>query len=271
MSAARPPRVTVAALLGLLAIATAAALILQPSSDDVEELFDGSGVLGPALFTAVYALLTVAFVPGTPLTIAAGALYGADGGFAVTMAGASLGATGAFVIGRHAARSTVARATGPRLAALERRFAGRGFYALLVLRLIPVIPFNALNYAAGASPIGARDYMLATVVGIGPGALAYAALGAGLDDPVSPLFLGAAGAVVGLAVLARALAGRVGVDGEEGADGLPPVPQPATRADEAGTSGDHSGGEVRRLLWSLAFFVIALTLFIALFAVGLFH
>lgn len=251
MSGRLPPRAVLAALALALVAATAVALWAQPSAAEIEELFNGGGMLGPVLYAVAYALLTVAFVPGLPLTLAAGALYGVAGGAAVTMAGAGAGAMGAFLVGRHSARGAVERATGERLAALEQRLGGKGFYALLALRLLPVVPFNALNYAAGASPIGARDYALATIVGIAPGVLAYTALGAGIDDPVSPLFVGAAALAIALAVAARALSRRLGVDTPPGAE--------------------RGNAEVRRLLWSLAFFLAALGIFAGLRSIGLFH
>lgn len=139
----------------------------------------------------------------------------------------------------------------------------RGLIALLVLRLIPVVPFNALNYAAGASAIGARDYVVATTVGIVPGAVLYAALGAGLDNPVSPLFVVAAIIAVVLALVTKRVAGNRGPDA--GADeGLPPAP--SALPDEA-----NPDRTMRRFAWSVAFFLAALGGFAALTAGGLFH
>lgn len=178
------------------------AVVVQPSASGVERTFADAGPLGPVLYGIVYAVATVLFVPGLPLTLAAGALYGAVGGAAVSVVGATVGATGAFLIARRSTRSSVDQARGERLTAIEARLSGKGMLALLGLRLIPVVPFNALNYAAGASSIGTRDYIFATGFGIVPGAVAYAALGSGLDDPASPLFVGAALVAVVLALLA---------------------------------------------------------------------
>jgi len=245
MSASLPPRSVLIALAVAVATATVIALLLQPSSEQIEEIFGGDGLTGPAIFALAYAVLTLAFVPGAPLTLAAGALYGVGGGFAVVMAGASAGAIGAFLVARRAARGTVERASDERLAAIERRLEGRGFYAMLVLRLIPVVPFSALNYAAGASPIGTRDYVLATVIGIMPGAFAYTAVGAGIDDPLSPLFIGAVALTILLAFAAKRYGDRFD--------------------DESGSA------EVRRLLFAAGCFLVAIGTLAALTALGLFH
>ncbi|MGH2804515.1 MAG: hypothetical protein ACRDL4_15930, partial [Thermoleophilaceae bacterium] len=90
-----PPRAILIALAVLVVTATAVALVLRPSADQVEDALGGGGAVGPVLFAGAYALLTIAFVPGAPLTLAAGALFGVAGGFAVTMVGAVAGAMGA--------------------------------------------------------------------------------------------------------------------------------------------------------------------------------
>ncbi len=213
-----PPAVTLGGAALIVVAGVLVALIFQPSQGDLESIFDSSGALGPVLYTAAYAALTVAFVPGLPLTLAAGALFGALGGAAVSIVGATIGATAAFLIARRGTRDSVEQVRGERLSAIEKRLEGKGFLALLTMRLIPVFPFNALNYAAGASPISTRDYVIATFFGIIPGAIAYSALGAGLDDPTSPLFIGAAAMAIALALGAKALSNRVGAELPEDSD-----------------------------------------------------
>ena len=250
-------------MLGIVVVAaTVIAFILQPSPEDLEDVFGGGGVIGPLLYASAYAVLTVFFVPGVPLTLAAGALYGVAGGFAISMLGASLGAVGAFLVARRSAGDALERGGGARVSAIAKRLSGNGLFALLVLRLIPVVPFNALNYAAGVSTIGIRDYVLATVLGIAPGALAYTALGAGLDDPASPLFIGAAVLAIALAVVARAVSRREAADSED--------------AEEVGVTDERPepvkrSSELKRFGWSLAFFIAVVATFAALTLAGLFH
>lgn len=226
-----PSKRTLVTLIVVVVLASIIGFIVQPSSDQIEDAFAGSGPLGPALFAALYAGLTVAFVPGVPLTLAAGALYGVAGGFAVSMIGASIGAVIAFLVSRRSTGGSLGQAGGgKRLQAIRLRLDGKGLYALLVLRLLPVVPFNALNYAAGASSISTRDYVLATVIGIAPGGLAYVALGAGFDDPLSPLFIGAVVLTVSLALGARAASKRQDMAA-------------ARAAGEAGTDGGQASSE----------------------------
>lgn len=200
----------------VVVVATVVAFVIAPTQSDFEDAFAGGGVVGPLVYVAAYALLTVLFIPGTPLTLAAGALYGVPGGFAVSMAGASLGAVGAFLISRRSAGEVLGGGGGggPRMQRIRVRLEGNGLLALFVLRLLPIVPFNALNYAAGATSISLRDYTLATVFGIAPGVLVYVALGDGLSDPLSPLFIGAVVLTVVLALAARAASKREEPPGE---------------------------------------------------------
>ena len=190
-------------------------------------------MLGPALFVLAYVLLTVLVFPAAPLTIASGALYGIVAGAALSVLGAALGSMAAFLLARRATGNAALSPRGGRLGAIERRLSGRGVYALLMLRLVPVIPFNALNYAAAASTIGNRDYLAATVVGIIPGALLYASIGAGLDNPASPLFIGAAVVAVAVALLVRSRS-RAGAAAE-------PAVESAAEGDSA--VRDDAGGD----------------------------
>jgi len=216
---ARSPYMTIAGLALVLLAALAAAVLIRPDPDDIEQAFDGLGLFGPLLFGLAYAALTVLLIPGAPLTLAAGALFGVVGGGVVVMFGATAGAGAAFLISRRSTRGAVEQARGARLEALERRFGGQGFPAMLILRLIPLVPFNALNYAAGATAISTRDYMLATVIGIAPGVFVFSALGAGLSDPLSPLFIAAVLLLIGMSLITWRVSRRVSADLDGAADG----------------------------------------------------
>lgn len=144
---------------------------------------DGVGVWGPVAFIAGYAIATVAFVPGSLLTLAAGAVFGLVEGTAFVFIGATLGASGAFLVARYVARSAVERrlAGRPRFAAIDRAIGNEGLKIVTLLRLSPVFPFNLLNYALGLTRIRFIDYAIACL-GMLPGTFLYVYSGKALGD-----------------------------------------------------------------------------------------
>ena len=135
---------------------------------------DGLGVWGPLVFVAGYALATVAFIPGSILTLAAGAIFGLVKVTVVVFVAATLGASLAFLVSRHLARSAIERkmTDNPRFAAIDRAVGAQGRRLVFLLRLSPVFPFNLLNYALGLTKVRFLDYFLASV-GMLPGTLLY--------------------------------------------------------------------------------------------------
>lgn len=174
----------------------------------IEHLVHGAGLGAPIAFVAIYALLTVALVPGSAPSLAAGALFGAAWGSLLTVIGATLGATAAYVFARRVGRAPLRARTGARFARLDDWVARRGFRAVLYVRLIPIFPFNAVNYAFGMTSVTPRAYVVATAIGIVPGTVAFVALGSSLRDPGSTGFLVALGAVAALTA-GGLLAGRI--------------------------------------------------------------
>lgn len=127
----------------------------------------------PVVFVAAYATATALAIPGTILTLAGGALFGFGWGTLWNWLAANLGASAAFWIARALGRDAVARVTGDRLARLDRATRAHGFRGLLALRLIPLVPFNALNFGSGLTGMPWRTYAAATAVGILPGTAVY--------------------------------------------------------------------------------------------------
>lgn len=167
---------------GLVVILAAAALLsrLTPLGAyltvsgllDVREMLRAS-VWAPLLFVALYAGATAVAIPGSALTIAGGAIFGLWFGVLLNTLGANIGANAAFGLARALGREGVERLAGRRLQGLDRATAERGFAGLLVLRLIPLVPFNALNVGSGFTAVRWRDYLLATMIGILPGTIVY--------------------------------------------------------------------------------------------------
>lgn len=166
----------------------------------IRDAVDRAGLWGPLLFVLAYAVLTVLLVPGSPLTVAAGVLFGPVFGTALVVVAATLGATGAFLWGRRLGRDAVARLTGDGFEKVDDWLHDRGLLAVLYVRLVPLVPFNLLNPVAGVTGVRLRDYVVGTAIGIVPGTFAFAALGGSFDDPTSTMFLIAVGLLVLLAV-----------------------------------------------------------------------
>jgi len=135
---------------------------------------EGLGVWGPVAFMAGYALATVAFVPGSLLTLGAGAIFGLAKGVAYVFIAASIGATLAFLVSRYVARSAIEQrlAGNEKFSAIDDAVGEQGLKIVLLLRLSPVFPFNALNYGLGLTKVSLRDYVLAHI-GMLPGSLLY--------------------------------------------------------------------------------------------------
>lgn len=142
------------------------------------------GTVGLVAFAALYAAATVLLLPAGLLTLAAGFAWGVAGGAVAVWAGATAGAVSAFLLGRTVARETVTRrlAQHGRLRAIDRAVRGEGFKLVLLLRLSPVVPFGLLNYGLGVTAVSARDYTLATALGIVPGMIVYLWVGSTLSD-----------------------------------------------------------------------------------------
>lgn len=182
-----------------------------PEQEELRRGLDGLGAWGPVLFVFLYALVTLAPLPKAVLAVAAGILFGFAGGVALVMLGAMIGAVAAFAIGRKLGREAVQRFTGSRVARLDDLLTRRGLLAVLTLRLIPVVPFTALNYSAGLTGLPLGTYVLGTAIGILPGTLAYVALGSYGTDALNEFGLRtlvAVGALTVLVVLAALRARR---------------------------------------------------------------
>ncbi|TDC18340.1 TVP38/TMEM64 family protein [Streptomyces sp. 8K308] len=159
---------------------------------------------GPA-FAAGYALGTLALVPRPALSAAAGALFGVPYGLTIAAAGTTLGAMLGFgagrLLGRDAAHSLLARSTA--LSRLEQRLTDRAFRDVLVLRLLPVVPFAAVNLGAAVSRMRWPPFAAATLLGTVPGNAVAVLAGASASDPSSSAGLWLPAAAV-LALLAGA-------------------------------------------------------------------
>jgi len=181
-SPARSPaaKLRVSAIGKLAGLAVSAALLLWLGREAAAyvprfaQWVESLGTAGALVFALGYALAVVSFIPGSVLTLAAGAIFGLAKGTALVMFGATLGAAAAFLIARHLARDAVARRLegDPRFAAIDRAIEAQGRRIVFLLRLSPAFPFSLLNYALGLTRVRLADYLIASL-GMLPGTLLY--------------------------------------------------------------------------------------------------
>jgi uncharacterized membrane protein YdjX (TVP38/TMEM64 family) len=159
------------------------------------------GIWGPVVYMALYAVGPSFLVPGAVRTIAGGLAFGTLWGSVYSLLGADAGALIAFAAGRFLGRAFVEHLVGARFEKLLAQIGRHGFQIIFYLRLVPLIPYNALNLLAGASPITFRDYFWASMIGMIPGTILFAFLGDALWHPTSPRFF------LALALIAVCFAG----------------------------------------------------------------
>lgn len=200
-------RLAVLAML-LTAGAALAVSIDVPSTAALRETVSDWGSVAPVLFVALYAVATLAPVPKAVFSAVGGALFGLWWGLLLVYVAAMAGAMVAFALGRMLGRPAVERFTGTAVGRVDELLRRRGIFAVLVARLVPVIPFTAVNYTAGLTSVRRRDYVVGTAIGIIPGTIGYVALGAYASRPTSWPFLLAAGALLIMSVAGAAVAAR---------------------------------------------------------------
>ncbi|MFE5583844.1 TVP38/TMEM64 family protein [Kitasatospora sp. NPDC056531] len=153
------------------------------------------------LFTLVYAVGTLAFVPRPALNAVAGLLLGIQQGVLLAVLGTTLGAAMAFALGRGLGREALKPyLRGKVLGALDQRFTEQGFRSVLVLRLLPGLPFQAGNYGAAFSGVRFLPFLLATAIGVVPTTAVYVTAAASADQPGSAAFLVSAGVIALLVI-----------------------------------------------------------------------
>ena len=168
-----------AALAATLAIAIVATYMNRGAFDPaaLERWVRGAGAWGPACYIGAYAFAAVLSLPGALLTLAGGALFGPVWGTFYSLTGATIGATAAFAIARYAASDWVGRRAGGWTRRLIDGVDREGWRFVAFVRLVPLLPFNLLNYALGLTRIRLAHYAAASYVFMLPGALAYTYLG----------------------------------------------------------------------------------------------
>ena len=164
----------------VLLIAAIAAAIYYREQFDIELLaqwLEQAGWWAPVVFILIYAVATVLFLPGSVLTVSGGILFGPILGSLCNITGATIGAGLSFLVARYLASDWVSQRSGGKLKQLINGVEAEGWRFVAFVRLVPLFPFNLLNYALGLTKIRFIEYLLATYIFMLPGAIAYTYIG----------------------------------------------------------------------------------------------
>lgn len=145
---------------------------------------EGFGPWGPLVYILVYSIAPVFMAPGLPLTVVGGVLFGPFWGVVYVAIGATIGASAAFLIARLMGREWVLGIIkgGGRVAELDRRTKEEGWKIVAFTRLIPLFPYNFLNYAFGLTGISFLTYAVMSFVFMLPGIIAFVIFSSSLLD-----------------------------------------------------------------------------------------
>ncbi|MGY1774366.1 TVP38/TMEM64 family protein [Geodermatophilus sp. SYSU D00804] len=197
-------------LLAVLVAGTVVALTVElPEVGAVRRWVGGAGVAGLVLLAVAKGALLVGPVPRSALCVLLGVVLGFRTGAAVAYAGGLLGALAAFALSRSLGRDTAVRLAGPRVAAVDRAVAGRGFLAVLVARVLPVAPFAVVSHAAGLSAVRFRAYAAGSALALLPTTALQVGVGAAV--PGLSAWAARAGSPMTAAVGLLVVAGTIGL------------------------------------------------------------
>lgn len=166
-------------LVVLLALGGGAALVLDlPSVATARHWIDGAGTAGVAVMVLAVAVVLLAPVPRSAVSVLVGVVAGFATGLAVALVGGLLAALAAFGLARRLGRPAALRLARARPACVRGLPADGGFVAVLAGRLLPVVPFVALSYGAGLTGMRLAPYAAATALGLVPGTVLHVGIGA---------------------------------------------------------------------------------------------
>jgi len=175
--------ITAAALVAIVV------LVPLPTAVQMRDWATSVGPWFPLAFLGAHIVITVLPFPRTAFTLAAGLLFGPVLGIAIAVTASTFSALIALLLIRAFGWRIGKLVSHPRVDSLDIRLSKRGWPAVLSLRLIPVVPFSVLNYAAGASAVRVRPYLLATLAGLLPGTSAVVILGDAMTGDVNPVLI----------------------------------------------------------------------------------
>ncbi|MDU6114483.1 MAG: TVP38/TMEM64 family protein [Paeniclostridium sordellii] len=146
--------------------------------EDIQDYVSSFGRLAPLVYIIMFALVPLTLFPDSILAIGGGVVFGLFKGYIYTLIGALIGATISFYISRKLGRAFVKKLTKEKLDNIEELINSKGFFIVLILRLVPLFPFDIISYGSGLTSIKYKDFLLATIIGTIPGILVFTNIGA---------------------------------------------------------------------------------------------
>ena len=143
----------------------------------LEVWLERAGIWAPLSYIALYTVATLLILPSTALNLTGGAIFGPWLGTLWTSIAAIIAAVVSFAFTRTVGRETIARRLAGRWQAMDAEMRQGGLFYMFAIRLLPIIPYGLVNFAAGLTSIRFRDYLLGTVLGTVPGILPFVMLG----------------------------------------------------------------------------------------------
>ena len=204
-------RTTIIAIGLFCIIATVIGIVLLSGIDrsQLQGWLQQMGMWAPVLYILVYSIATICILPSTPLNLTGGAIFGSVWGTVWTSIAAILAAVLSFIFSRTIGRKLVEQRLAGKWESIDREMQQDGFFYMFAIRLLPLIPYGIVNFAAGLTGIKFRDYFWGTFLGTVPGILPFVMMGAGLtalkQGDVFPMLVGLAltGMLVGTATWYR--------------------------------------------------------------------
>lgn len=182
VSAKKKNKTKMLVIIGVLAVAIIALryfgvtdYLSMENINKLNQWIKGLGIIGPIVYIAIFIISTVFFLPGLPITLVGGFVFGPIFGTIYVSIGSTIGASLAFLVARYAARSMVEEwvAGNPQFKKIDEGVEKHGWRMLMITRLVPIFPFNLQNYAYGLTKIKFGTYVLVSWLCMLPGTVAY--------------------------------------------------------------------------------------------------
>ena len=165
-------------------IATGLGVVFLGGIDEaqIQMWLKAAGIWAPIIYIFLYTVGTLLILPSTPLNLSGGAIFGIWEGTVWTTVAALVAAVVSFTFTRTIGRELVARKLAGKWEAIDAEMRQGGLFYMFAIRLLPLIPYGIVNFAAGLTSIRFRDYIIGTLLGTVPGILPFVMMGSGLKS-----------------------------------------------------------------------------------------